>query len=621
MQIQTIIIVAIVIVVVGFIGYIVWKNWHLEKAVEKWKQGGDKKMYELAILKELGERVGYSLDVQKIIDIITGSLHQFIEYSAVSYFILGQEKIIFKVHLEESVSRAFVDNVRDRMLGSLSALMDKEFKEDQLSETLSGSILTDEIKEPVRSFFNIPLVIGGRVVGILTVAHTKPGLYKEDEMTILYKITKQASDAVSRLEEVVKTEQRKLNAMVESMSEGVVMTDKDYRLLVVNPSARETIGLADKKEITIFDFIDNLDGKFDIRGKLEESVKLDKILTSEDVLIKDRFYKIIVSPVKSGSGLLDAKEQIFGGVTIFHDITHEKEVERLREDFMAIVVHELRSPLTGIKNLAEVIGKYSLKSKKQEDMKKKVDLILDSSSNMLVLVNDLLDAAKIESGKFEVLKKPSDIKKIIQRNADMFDATANNAKIKLLNTIDPKIPVSIEFDEERIAQSLGNLVSNSIKFTPEGGHIKVQALLHKSGNALKKEADDIGVEWFVSEEDYPNLGDKNFVIIAVTDNGVGISEEDRLQLFNKFKQLQNTTSNNKKGTGLGLSIVKGIINAHGGEVGVKSKPGIGSTFYFTIPINIDTIDNKEEKNYEQETQAEIKKSKKKKNMDVKRIKI
>ena len=586
MQIQTIIIIAVVAVIIGFLA---WKNRQLEEKLEKWEQGGDRKMYELAILKELGERVGYSLDVQKIIDIITGSLHQFIEYSAVSYFTLGPEKIIFKVHLEESVSRAFVDDVRDRMLGSLSALMNKEFKKEQLSETLSGSILTDEINEPVRSFFNIPLVIGDRVVGILTVAHTKPGLYKEEEMTILYKITKQASNAVSKLEEVVKTEQRKLNAMVESMSEGVVMTDKDYRILVVNPSAKETVGLDNKKEITIFDFIDNLDGKFDIRGKLEESVKLDKILTSDNVLIKDRFYKIIVSPVKLGSGLMDSQEQILGGVTIFHDITHEKEIERLREDFMTIVVHELRSPLTGIRNLAEVVKKYSLKSKNDKDIKKKVELILDSSSNMLGLVNDLLDVAKIESGKFEVLQEPSDIKKIIKKNKDMFEATANSAKIDLKNIVDVNLSSDLEFDGKRIAQSLGNFVSNAIKFTPESGQVTVQALLHRKGGILKKEASDAGIKWLISQEDGDKLKDKDLMIVAVTDNGVGISKEDRLQLFSKFKQLKAPAKEDKKGTGLGLSIVKGIINAHGGEVGVGSKPGIGSTFYFTIPVKVDII--------------------------------
>lgn len=589
MQIQTIIIIAVVVAVIGFLA---WRNRQLEEEVEKWEQGGDRKMYELAILKELGERVGYSLDVQKIIDIITGSLHQFIEYSAVSYFTIGQEKIIFKVHLEESVSRAFVDDIRDRMLGSLSALLNKEFKKEQLSETISGSILTDEINEPVRSFFNIPLVIGERVVGILTVAHTKPGLYKEEEMTILYKITKQASNAVSKLEEVVKTEQRKLNAMVESMSEGIVMTDKNYALVVVNPAAREIIDLKDKKEITVFDFIDNLDGKFDIRGKLEESVKLDKILVSDEVLIKDRFYQIIVSPVKSSPGLVDSKAEILGGVTIFHDITHEKEVERLREDFMAIVVHELRTPLTGIRNLAQVMAKFSIEKNKTEDIKKKVDLILGSSSHMLELVNDLLDVAKIESGKFEVHTKPADIRQLIKKNIEMFSATASQAKISLEVKISEDIPEAITLDPDKISQTLANLISNAIKFTSDGGKVIIQALTHKKGKDITTEAEKAGIEWFVSDKESDIFKKEDSIVIAVTDSGIGISQQDRAQLFNKFKQLEESAQSEHKGTGLGLSIVKGIINAHGGKVGVASDAGVGSTFFFALPINAEINKNK-----------------------------
>ena len=103
-------------------------------------------------------------------------------------------------------------------------------------------------------------------------------------------------------EEVVRTEEKKLNAMVESITEGVVMTDDKYRVMVANPAAKKALAL-DKKEVTIFDFIDNFEGKFDIRGKLEESVKLDKILFSPDILIRDRFYQITVAPVKSSMGV------------------------------------------------------------------------------------------------------------------------------------------------------------------------------------------------------------------------------------------------------------------------------------------------------------------------------
>ncbi|MBI5139104.1 GAF domain-containing protein, partial [Candidatus Nomurabacteria bacterium] len=316
------------------------------KITEKEKEM-DSKMYELAILKELGDRVGYSLDIHQIIDVITGSLHQFIGYSAVSYMLIEPEKVLFKVHLEKSVHRGFLDEIRDRMLKSLSALLDKEFTKSQVEEVISGAILIEALKEPVRSFFNIPLVIAGKVVGVLTVADTQVGLYKEDQMTILYKITNQASQAVTKLQEVVATEQGKLNAMVESMADGIFMTDLDYRILVINPAAKKAIKVPEKKEVTIFDFIDNLGGKFDIKGRLEESVKLKKEYVSDRILLGERFFQVFVSPVKNFSVL--GQEVVHGGVVIFHDVTSEVEVETLRKDFTSMLVHELRSPLDGIK--------------------------------------------------------------------------------------------------------------------------------------------------------------------------------------------------------------------------------------------------------------------------------
>jgi len=175
-------------------------DYRAKQALFKREEDISRRMYELSILKEIGDRVGYSLDVQQIIDVIINTLGQLIDYSAVSYMLFGQEKIIFKIHLEKSVHRGFIDDIKGRMLGSLSALLDREFSEKNIKEIISGAIIINELNEPVRSFFNIPLVIDEKVVGVLTIADTKSGLYKEEEMTILYKIIQQASKAVTSLQ-------------------------------------------------------------------------------------------------------------------------------------------------------------------------------------------------------------------------------------------------------------------------------------------------------------------------------------------------------------------------------------------------------------------------------------
>jgi signal transduction histidine kinase len=573
--------VAVALIAVGVSAYFVISNYKAKGAVERREKDISRRMYELAILKELGDRIGYSLNVQQIIDIITNSLHQFIEYSAVSYMILEPEKVIFKMHLENSVHRRFVNDVRDRMLGSLGALLDREFDKKNVEEILSGAIIVEELEEPVRSFFNIPLVIDEKVVGVLTVADTKGGLYKEEEMTILYKIIQQASKAVTSLQGVVKTEQAKVNAMVESMEDGVVMTDADYRILVINPAAKRVIGQEKKDNVTIFDFIDNLGGKMDIRGRLEESVKLKKSYMSERFGIRERFYQSFVFPVKTMSSLNEG--EVFGGVVIFHDVTREVELEHVRDDFTSMIVHELRTPLSGIQKASELLKKPGKKT--GQSPKQYVDIIYQNSSGMLDLVNDILDAAKLQAGKFEINRESADIEEVIKNRIDFFNISATDKKIRFVLYADKNVPKDIPFDVQRVKQVLNNLISNALKFTQEGGTISVTSFVHDAGGQVNKEITKTGIKLPepLPEEKFAPLPQS--LVVAVTDTGVGISVGNMSKLFSKFQQLDNeTVVPNIKGTGLGLAIARGIVGEHGGIIDVVSKVEVGSTFYFSLPV-------------------------------------
>lgn len=568
--------------------YFLIKDQKAKVALQKREQDISRRMYELAILKELGDRIGYSLDVQQIIDIITSSLHQFIDYSAVSYMLLEPEAIIFKIHLERSVHRRFVTEIRDRMIGSLSALMDREFDKKSIKEILSGAIIIEELDEPVQSFFNIPLVIDEKVVGILTVADTKAGLYKEEEMTILYKIIQQASKAVTRLQGVVKIEQAKVNAMVESMEDGVVMTDADFRILVINPAAKRIIGLEHKEDVTIFDFIDNLGGKVDIRGRLEESVKLKKSFGSEKFLIKDKFFQAFVFPVKTNTVL--SGEDVLGGVVIFHDVTKEMELERVREDFTSMIVHELRTPLDVIKKFSEILKKPG-KKMDAASYKEYIGMIYQNSSGMLDLVNDILDIAKLQAGKFEINVGPADIAEIIDNRMKFFEVSAGDRKIKLTSFLSPHIPKVAIFDTARIKEVLNNLISNALKFTKENGTVSISAFVHDANTPIDVELKKMKLNFPapLSQEAFDKT--PNSLVVAVSDTGMGIPADQIGQLFNKFKQLNNKEFvSNVKGTGLGLAIVKGIVEEHKGHIGVVSTVGAGSVFYFMIPLLL--ADNK-----------------------------
>jgi len=578
MQNALVTIIAACSILIGAYSY--WKSKKLSRDIVASETELKSRMYELSILKELGDKTGYSLNVQKIVDVITGSLNQFIDYSTVSYMLVDPAKIVFKADLQSSVSRQFVDDIKNRMRDSLSALLDKKLDTIPVEEALTGAMLK-ESNEPVRSFFNIPLAIGDRVVGVLTVSDTKAGLYKEEEMTILYKITSQASKAVTKLQEVVKTEQSKLNAMVESMADGVVMTDLDYRVMVVNPSAKNIIGWQGKNEVTIFDFIDKLGNTFDIRGKLEESVKLNKSYILDKILINDKFFQIFTFPVLNKYSLKAG--EVLGGVVIFHDITHEIELERIRKDFTSMIVHELRSPLDGIKKISELLRNKET-DVNSANTQEYLQMVYQNASRMLDLVNDILDLAKLEAGKFEIRLEAADIKDIINNRISFYELAAKDAGIKLNPLFGNDLPDALRLDPRAIQQVLNNFISNALKFTKSGGEVKIIAFLHKKGFSLSDEFLTLGVSSGIPinadlARDYPNA-----IAIAVYDTGIGIALESISQLFGKFKQLYPASLDGKKGTGLGLSIAKALIEAHKGTVGAISKEKVGSIFYFMIPF-------------------------------------
>src|SRR3989338_5257197 len=384
-----------------------WENRRTKNRLHNKEAEMNRRMYEVSILKELGERIGYSLNVQKIVDIITGSLRSLLPYSTVAYLLIGDEsRIIFHCVVEESVNSRFIQDVKQRMVAGLGAMVDRGIKEKDIDESISGTITDESNHADIKSFFNIPIVINNKPMGILNVASTKNGLYKEDEMTILYTIINQASSAVSKLENILNQEKGKLNSMVSSMADGVFMVDTRNRLLVINPAAKEMLGIA-KPYPTIFDVLDALASKFDLRTKIEESMLHDKLTVEEQVPLNGKVLRVLISPVK------DNENKALGAVVLFHDITKEKAIEKMREDFTSMMVHELRSPLTGIRSIANLLREEKIKNE-QKKYQEFIDLIVTNSASMLDLVNDLLDVAKLEAGKFQIMRRPTNIADLVK---------------------------------------------------------------------------------------------------------------------------------------------------------------------------------------------------------------
>lgn len=518
----------------------------IEERTRKLLKNQDKiqkqKIFQISILKEIQDRIGYSLDIEEVIDVITGSLKHIFPYSAASSMVLKQEKIIFKTYLEEQISHKFKEEVKQSMMASLRALL--TIIPGKLEETISGVPFDDSNNLSISSFFHIPLVVNNQIVGLINISSTKLDLYKEDEMTILYQMTAEASNALTKLHEVLETEKGKLTSMIGSLSDGVFMLDNEKNVLIANDSAKRFLKLSSNP--TFFDILNAFPKEYDLVNRLEK-VSLTKLPSQEiEAQINGNVFETFVTPVISSPN-----SQVIGIAFLLHDITLQKNLSEMKEDFTNMMVHELRAPLTNIKDASSLM--LDEKSKLSEDQKEQFTEMVHSQAKILLnQVSDLLDASKIEAGKFTVNKSQNDLGKIIQDVVKTFLPQAEKKQINLATRISLLPPV--ELDVIRITQVLNNLVSNSLKFTPAGGQIKIQAL--QKGN---------------------------FAEISVSDTGLGIPLDKQKDLFSKFYQVTKT-SNSVQGTGLGLYLVKGVVTAHNGSISLESEEGKGTTITFTLPI-------------------------------------
>jgi signal transduction histidine kinase len=233
-------------------------------------------------------------------------------------------------------------------------------------------------------------------------------------------------------------------------------------------------------------------------------------------------------------------------------VVREQRAVRARDDLVAVVSHDLRSPLGVIQMQAALIPQHAAALGDTEDaarLRQSAERIGRAVARMSALIRDLLDLAKIEAGRFEVHAQPEHIRDVIQETVSLMRSLAESKQITIADDLESAI---VAVDHERIFQVLSNLIGNAIKFTPEGGTITLHA--ERSGAEL---------------------------VITVADTGPGIAPDEIDFVFDRYWQAQRT---GKAGAGLGLYIARGVVEAHGGRMWVESPPGAGARFHFTLPI-------------------------------------
>jgi PAS domain S-box-containing protein len=354
-----------------------------------------------------------------------------------------------------------------------------------------------------------------------------------------------------------------LTAVIDNMADGLLVTDIDGVITHVNPALSYMFAIRES------DFIGkNCKDLFgDVFAELVEKSRgySDKIFTSEIALAHNRIGKAVATGIHKDTFLTDDKG--IGSVILIRDITSEKEVDRMKTDFISTVSHELRTPLTSVRGFTEII-----KKKLDEDIfpqipananqgveksisrvKENLGIIISEGERLTALINDVLDISKLEAGKVEWKMDNIQLSDIIERAIDDTSSLFEQKKLAFMKNIEEGLP-HVTGDKDRLMQVVINLLSNAVKFTDKGSVIC----------RVKRRDNDI--------------------IVSVIDTGIGISDIDKEHVFEKFRQAGDTLTDKPTGTGLGLSICKQIIEFHGGTIWVESEPDKGSNFSFNLPI-------------------------------------
>jgi two-component system phosphate regulon sensor histidine kinase PhoR len=336
-------------------------------------------------------------------------------------------------------------------------------------------------------------------------------------------------------------EQERLRAVLQGMVEGVLVLDRDGRVILANPRLRELFG--------VWGAVEGRSALEVIRRADVEAALAEAARTPEPVVRELQLAAHGGRHLEMHAGRFPAQGPLLGTVAVFHDVTEIHRLEGIRRDFVANVSHELRTPLTAIRGFAETLRGSEVPP---EQRRQYLDVILRHADRLTALIEDLLELSRIEGGTRELALEPTDVavvaRSVMQDLKPRLDARRLRGELR----VEPA-PRALA-DRRGLEQVLLNLLDNAIKYTEPGGRIEISVSGSPAG-----------------------------VRIDVADTGMGIPEADRARIFERFYRVEKARSRDLGGTGLGLAIVKHLVQAQDGEVFVTSLEGQGSTFSVRLP--------------------------------------
>jgi PAS domain S-box-containing protein len=511
------------------------------------------RMEDLSLLLEVSQSVSATLDLPKGVQfILEGALRA--TEAQVARIVLISADGEPQVALSRGEPREGLEPL-DRALAQAAKHLDGPLIVEDLTQ---ATTLLDPapLNGVIESVVALPIRTRRRVPAVMWVGFGAARRFDESDVDLLSTLASQTAVLVdnARLFQTADGERRRLAAILASTADAVLVADRDNRILLVNPALEAALGVTSER--ISGQRIDKTSLPQVLVDVFREPLDPDESLTRELSLTDGRTLYANVSAI------LTADSERLGRVAVIRDITHLKELDELKSDFVATVSHDLRTPLTVMRGYAAMLLEVGKLNQRQREY---VERILQGIGYISELVDDLLNLGRIEAG-VGLEREPCHLGAILTEALDTMRAQAAAKGITLRRESvtpsgsPPDGAAIVSGDALLLIQAITNVLDNAIKYTPGGG--TVVAGLSTQIEGRRKRA-----------------------VIQISDTGIGIAPADQVRLFEKFYRVKHRDAPGVAGTGLGLAIVKSIVERHGGDVWVESELNQGSTFYISLPLS------------------------------------
>ena len=491
-----------------------------------------RRLHELETLARIGRTVTAMLNVDDVLRTVVEEAVQLTGAEEGSLLLLEEESgelyMRASKNFDDDFASAFRLHVRDSLAGQVMKTGEPILLDEHSPQKIKTAYL-------VHSLIYVPMRVRGKTIGVLGVDNRKAGrILTQQDVTVMMAMADYAAIAIENAQLYYRTEseRRKLETVIKDTQSGVIVVDPENRVMMLNKTAKEAFCVKG-------DYFGRSAAEvFDHSHLLEVMRTGVGTIRREEIIVEDgRVFNIQKSSING-----------VGVSIVMHDITHLKELDRIKSEFVTTVSHDLRSPLTAILGYVELIERAGPLSAQQEDFIGRVRISVEQIAH---LVSDLLDLGRIEAG-LDTTKERTPMAVLAHYAMDNFRNRFTEKGLRLKAKLEEGLPF-VHGDPIRLRQMVDNLLENALKYTPTGGTIYVET---------------------ESEDEQ--------VILRIRDTGPGIPAQDQPYLFDKFYRASNVPGDTP-GTGLGLSIVKSIVDQHDGRIWVESELGQGATFTIVLP--------------------------------------